>query len=214
MHFHWKLMMLASAVMCSHALIRAQQYTVRPCSHDDLQVATSAKAKAAIGENPDLGGLCETLTLAPTSDPLIIRLHTPIHIDYSHTTTLVRNPKNSEFAVVRSGEGLHVLADPDAGENKRILNNLLANAGLARNASDLTYVSDLYAFMLDIENRKGLFSRPEREHPLERVALFDPTKKQTSDVTVSLQTRRGLCTLSYTKRDGFFQLSNAVCLQT
>jgi hypothetical protein len=145
---------------------------VKPCSKNDWQFASSPEAKALTKsalENFGSGfSSCETAMITFLPNSRIVRLHTPIHVDWSYTAILLQSEDGGPVKLIASGRGLVARPRLDAPDSITALNFLLAAAKVKPDSTTIKIAGDLYFFILDSE--PGLiFGAP----PVTRDRLLD-----------------------------------------
>ncbi len=134
--------------------------TVRPCDVEEWHIVASDDAKVLTKESVEgwsVFSSCESVSTSLFPNSRILRLHTPVQVDWSYTATLIQANHNTKLRLVSSGRGLVARPQPDDPQAIAALNWLLAESPLSASEQTIRAVSDLYFFILDEEKRDTLF---------------------------------------------------------
>jgi hypothetical protein len=134
--------------------------TARPCNVEEWHIAQSDYAKELTRSSLEgLGGFssCEVASSSLLPNSRILRLHTPVHVDWSYTATLLQANHNTKLKLVSSGRGMVARPRPDDPQAIAALNLLLAESSLSTNEQTIRVLADLYFFILDDEKRDTFF---------------------------------------------------------
>ncbi len=113
-----------------------------------------------------MGGFswCESAKVPFLPHSHILRLHSPVDVDYSYTATLLQTRDSGPLRLVSSGRGMVGLPPLDAANSIAGLNFLLSGTALKFDKDTVKAVSDLYLFILDSRGSFG-FMGPNLSQP-------------------------------------------------
>jgi len=144
---------LAIPITFGHAQASTESYAVvKPCSNVDWALASGSEAKKLtkkLLENTGSFSSCETVAVSFLPDARILRLHTPVQVDYSYTATLLQSKRGDPFVLISSGRGLVVRPQPGNADSISALNGLLHEVKLRGDPKTIRIASELYFFILD-----------------------------------------------------------------
>lgn len=151
----------------------ASQVVVRPCNNSEWQLAFSDEVKQLTRKQLEYTGgfsSCEAAVIPFLEHARILRLHTPVWVDYSYTAAVMQSSREGPWRLVSSGRGMVAKPQPASTDSTAALNFILAEANLKPDKATIKTISDLYFFILDSEG--GVFGIPiaKRQHQLNKYA--------------------------------------------
>jgi len=159
-----------------HCLDRKEvkQAIVRPCSNREWTIAFSEEARELTREDlKNFGGFssCEAVALPFLPGATILRLHTPVDVDYSVTASLFRPDEQSPLRHLSRGIGMAAIPNPDEPAAVSAINYLMSKAAVRPDEETLSSVVALELFLID-EEGGAVFGAPiaSKERPLTEFA--------------------------------------------
>ena len=116
----------------------------------------------------------------------IIRLRTPVNVDYSLSATLLQTKNEGPLRLVSSGRGMVRHPSPESPDFISALNFVLSGAKITPDRDTMVAISDLYFFLLDGEDAMSgdYLTGMNREDPGEKANISIVTfKSGTASVT-------------------------------
>ncbi|HKF49374.1 MAG TPA: hypothetical protein VKB38_18590 [Terracidiphilus sp.] len=165
-----------------------REAVVRPCSNREWQLAFTEEArKLTQGDLKEFGGFnsCESVVLPFLHDATILRLHTPINVDYSIVAVLFRPDHESSLRHLAHCRGMCAHESPDQPESIDAINYVLSRATIKPDREVMRMIVALDLFLLDAETESPFgASIAMKEHPLGGDAFRSEVKLENSSAEV------------------------------
>jgi len=169
----------------------AREGTVRPCNNREWQIAFGEEArKLTQGDLEDFGGFnsCEAAELPFLQGATMLRLHTPVDVDYSITALLFRPDSQSPLRHLSHCRGMCALETWDNPESIEAINYLFCKATVKPSKDVMRTIAALDLFLLDAESGGPFWAAiATKERTLGGVALRSEVELGSSSAEVFLR---------------------------